>query len=190
LEEEVRAGRFREDLYYRLCVAKVELPPLRDRPREIPLLAQMFLKEAGARQGRESLALSPPALTALARHAWPGNVRELKNTMDLLAVTVEEEVIELRHLPPDLTREPPKTPEPEEERPPTSRSKRPSSGSSKLLPLAEEVESLERARIKEALDATNGVKAHAAALLGMPIRTFVEKYKKFGFPERPTRTPK
>jgi DNA-binding NtrC family response regulator len=190
LEEEVRAGRFREDLYYRLCVAKVELPPLRDRPREIPLLAQMFLKEAGARQGRESTALSPPALTALARHTWPGNVRELKNTMDLLAATVEEEIIELRHLPKSLAQEPLQVPDPEPEPQPIPPSKRAASRGSEFLPLAEEVESLERARIKEALDATNGVKAHAAALLGMPIRTFVEKYKKFGFPERPTRTPK
>ena len=181
LEQEVKAGRFREDLYYRLCVAKVELPPLRDRPREIALLAWMFLDEARARQGRLPAMLSAPVVAALARHAWPGNARELKNMMELLAATVDDEVIELRHLSEKLT-EPPKTPEPPPA--PLPRPRPPSSAVLKFLPLAEEVEKLEQSRMVEALNATDGVKAHAAALLGMPIRTFIEKYKRFGFPER------
>jgi len=182
LEEEVKAGRFREDLYYRLCVAKVELPPLRDRPREIALLARMFLNEARARQGRQPAMLSAPVVAALARHAWPGNARELKNMMELLAATVDDEVIELRHLSEKLTEAPPKTPEPPPQ--PLPRPRPPSSAVLKFLPLSEEVEKLEQSRMVDALNATNGVKAHAAALLGMPIRTFIEKYKRFGFPER------
>jgi DNA-binding NtrC family response regulator len=188
LQEEVKAGRFREDLYYRLCVARVELPPLRDRPREIALLGRMFLNQARERQGGQSMGLSPSVVAALCRLPWPGNVRELKNMMELLAATVDDEVIELRHLPEQLADgllkplEPPVSPR--------TGPRRSSSEQSKFLPLAEEVERLERTRMEEALKATHGVKAHAAGLLGMAIRTFMEKYKRFGFPERWTESPK
>src|SRR6266851_4517027 len=160
LEEEVKAGRFREDLYYRLCVAKVELPPLRDRPREVALLARMFLNEARARQGRESMTLSPSVVAALARYAWPGNVRELKNTMEFLAATVDDEVVELQHLAEKFAGVPLKASEPLAAPPPGAT--RSSSAASKFVPLAMELEKLERTRMEEALDATNGVKAHAA----------------------------
>jgi len=142
----------------------------------------MFLNEARARQGRQPAMLSAPVVAALARHAWPGNARELKNMMELLAATVDDEVIELRHLSEKLTEAPLKTPEPAPQPPPRPRP--PSSAVLKFLPLSEEVEKLEQSRMVDALNATNGVKAHAAALLGMPIRTFIEKYKRFGFPER------
>jgi len=187
LKAEITAGRFREDLYYRLCVAKVEIPPLRDRPREISLLARMFLNQARVRQRRQAMALSASAAALLARHAWPGNVRELKNTMEFLAATVDDDVLDVRHLPEPVAAGAPKGPEAAATPPPGPTS---SSTPSKFLPLSKEVEQLERTRMEEALEATKGVKAHAAALLGMPIRTFIEKYKRFRFPEQWARTPK
>jgi DNA-binding NtrC family response regulator len=180
LEDEVKAGRFREDLYYRLCVAKVEIPPLRDRPREISLLARMFLNQARVQQGRQAMALSASAAALLARHAWPGNVRELKNMMEFLAATVDDDVLDVRHLPEPVAAGAPKVLEAVATAPPAPT---PPSTPSKFLPLSKEVEQLERTRMEEALEATKGVKAHAAALLGMPIRTFIEKYKRFRFHE-------
>ncbi len=80
LSEEVRAGRFRQDLYYRLAVARVQLPPLRERPEDIPVLARTFASEVG-------LAMSPELLSVLTAHDWPGNVRELRNTVERAAAS-------------------------------------------------------------------------------------------------------
>jgi len=96
LEQEVQAGSFREDLYYRLAVLPLTLPPLREREEDIPLLAQHFLDRFG--RGR-SLSLSPDALNALQRYPWPGNVRELVNLMERLAVLAKGEVIQRDELP-------------------------------------------------------------------------------------------
>ena len=86
LEEEVKAGRFREDLYYRLKVVEVELPPLRERREDIPALALRFLEEVTERLGRDKKRLAEDAMAMLVRHAWPGNVRELQNAIEQAAV--------------------------------------------------------------------------------------------------------
>src|SRR6185369_11710573 len=78
---EVEAGRFREDLYYRLHVAVIALPPLRERGRDGPLLARHFLSRFGREYGRGDLVFAPETLAALASHTWPGNVRELQNVV-------------------------------------------------------------------------------------------------------------
>jgi DNA-binding NtrC family response regulator len=95
LEGEVRKGRFREDLYYRLRVVEIVLPPLRERSEDIPALAQRFLEQVASRLGREPKRLAASALARLARHGWPGNVRELRNVLEQAAVlssgtTIEE----------------------------------------------------------------------------------------------------
>ena len=100
LEEEVRRGRFREDLYYRLEVAEVELPPLRERPEDVPALAEHFLAALANRLGRPPKPFAPAALARLVRHAWPGNVRELRNVVERAAVlaggpAIEEEDLRL-----------------------------------------------------------------------------------------------
>jgi DNA-binding NtrC family response regulator len=82
LEKDVAAGRFREDLYYRLKVVEIRLPPLRERPEDLPALAERFLGEVCERLGRPKKRLAPDALAALSRHAWPGNARELRNVID------------------------------------------------------------------------------------------------------------
>jgi DNA-binding NtrC family response regulator len=94
LEAEVRARRFREDLYYRLRVVEVTLPPLRERPEDIPALAERFLTELAERLGRKKMTLSPPALARLMRHGWPGNVRELRNVIEQAAVLASGPSIE------------------------------------------------------------------------------------------------
>lgn len=93
LEEEIRAGRFREDLYYRLSVLTISVPPLRDRRDDIPLLAQGFLAEAETEMGRGKLEFAPDALAALKAYSWPGNVRELKNVVLRASATAPQTLI-------------------------------------------------------------------------------------------------
>jgi DNA-binding NtrC family response regulator len=94
LEDEVAKGTFREDLYYRLKVVAIELPPLRDRQEDIPALAERFLGQLAKRLGRESKRISSVAQARLARHTWPGNVRELRNVLEQAAVLAPGEEIE------------------------------------------------------------------------------------------------
>ena len=94
LEKEVAVDEFREDLYYRLKVVEIELPPLRDRAEDIPALVHRFLEQVAERLGREPKPLSPEALATLTRHAWPGNVRELRNVLEQAAVLAPGESIE------------------------------------------------------------------------------------------------
>jgi DNA-binding NtrC family response regulator len=101
----VQEEKFREDLYYRLNVIKIDLPPLRERPEDIPLLAQYFLGRY-ARSGTGPKQITPEAMTLLLRHRWPGNIRELENVIERACVTAREEWIGPEHLPPELSRTP------------------------------------------------------------------------------------
>ena len=94
LEKDVAARRFREDLYYRLKVVEIPLPPLRERAEDLPALAERFLAEVAGRLGRPRKRLGPSALAALARHGWPGNVRELRNVLEQAAVLAASDEIE------------------------------------------------------------------------------------------------
>jgi DNA-binding NtrC family response regulator len=98
LEKDVKADRFREDLYYRLKVVELQLPPLRERPEDLPTLAERFLAEVAGRLGRPQKRLSAEALGALVRHGWPGNVRELRNVIEQAAVLSAGEEIEVAEL--------------------------------------------------------------------------------------------
>jgi DNA-binding NtrC family response regulator len=100
LEAEVAAGSFREDLYYRLNVVEISLPPLRERMEDLPMLVERFLVRLAERLGREKKGISSEALSALARHSWPGNVRELRNSVEQAAVLAAGPVISLDDLPP------------------------------------------------------------------------------------------
>jgi len=104
LESEVSSGRFRRDLFFRLGAARLELPPLRDRPRDIAVLARSLLEETCVRLGRAPLSLSVTTAQALFLHDWPGNVRELKNALDYAAAAAPDtaDEIEAWHLPPQL----------------------------------------------------------------------------------------
>jgi DNA-binding NtrC family response regulator len=94
LEAEVKEGRFREDLYYRLKVVEVEIPPLRERLEDVPLLVDRVLDQLAARLGREKAVMDESALARLVRHPWPGNVRELRNVVEQAAVLASGQAIE------------------------------------------------------------------------------------------------
>jgi transcriptional regulator with GAF, ATPase, and Fis domain len=170
LEDEVAAGRFRRDLFFRLSAATVVIPPLRDRPLDLPLLARHFLGEARSRLGRPPLALTPAALALLCEHRWPGNVRELKNAMDFVAVTTGLGPVEVADLPSYLLGR-------SRNGPP---SRRAAPAPRIFRNLYDEIRELERTRMQEALTAAGGVRVTAAALIGMPLRTFVTKLKEHG----------
>ncbi|WP_437939179.1 sigma 54-interacting transcriptional regulator [Sorangium sp. So ce341] len=189
LQGEVKAGRFRQDLYYRLGAATVILPPLRERPREILALSRAFLADACARAGREEMVLSTEATELFATYAWPGNVRELKNVIEYIAATVSARIVERGHLPAPLAPAPPRA----ESAPPSVAPAAPAAGAAapasrgpgrSFRPLAEEVRELERTRIAEALAAVGGVQTKAAEALHMPLRTFVLKMNRYGLAKR------
>jgi two-component system, NtrC family, nitrogen regulation response regulator NtrX len=113
LEEEIGKGTFREDLFYRLNVIPFEVPPLRQRPEDIPLLAAHFLRLFSQEYGKRQKTLSAAALALLTQSAWPGNVRELRNVMERMVIMVHQDVIEADDLEPSLRFSPP--PEPTEE---------------------------------------------------------------------------
>ncbi|MEO8700337.1 MAG: sigma-54 dependent transcriptional regulator [Kofleriaceae bacterium] len=164
LQAEVRAGRFRQDLLFRLNAATIAIPPLRARPSEIRLLAQLFLDRA--RERSPPLVLSAVIHDRLARHPWPGNVRELKNVMEYLAATVDHGTIEPGDLPPPLGDAVIDAPSP--------------APGAAFRPIADELRELERRRMVEALAATRGIQKRAAALISMPLRTFAMKLKQYG----------
>ncbi|MCY1017151.1 sigma 54-interacting transcriptional regulator [Pyxidicoccus sp. MSG2] len=173
LADAVKAGRFREDLFFRLSTAVVLLRPLRSRPREVPLLARAFLEEACAREGRPPLDISAAAMELLCAYHWEGNVRVLKGVMERAAAMADGPVLEPSHLPDALQRQ-----EPDDAEPP-SPPKAPEAPRT-FRPIAEELREVERQRMLEALEATGGVQKHAARLIGMPLRTFALKYKQYG----------
>jgi transcriptional regulator with GAF, ATPase, and Fis domain len=100
LEKMVREGKFREDLYYRLNVFPVVLPPLRERQEDLPELAEFFLKKFGEKNRREGISLAPEVLEAFRRYPWPGNIRELENIMERAVIVCQGTVITLENLPP------------------------------------------------------------------------------------------
>ena len=169
LEDDVESGRFRRDLFFRLRAAAVVVPPLRDRPLDVPVLARAFLAAACARLDRSTPTISPATMHRLALHPWPGNLRELKNTAEYLAATLEGGAVEPRHLPEEIARSAP---------PWATTGKRADPASPpRFRNLYEEIDELTRTRMLEALAASQGARARAAELIGMPLRTFVTKQK-------------
>ncbi len=196
LPDEVAAGRFRQDLYFRLSGATLWLPPLRDRKRELPILAQTFLAEACETAGRDAMAISDEAMQKLATYSWPGNVRELRNVMQYVAAAFTDKTLYPRHLTGSLSETPAFA---EGTSPPPRRSGTtpvpydPNGDEipTKFRPIEEEVRELERRRMTQALAAAGGNQTRAADLIGMPLRTFQTKLRVYDLP-RPTstRTPK
>ncbi len=184
LEDEVRQGRFRQDLFFRLVAARVVLPPLRDRRREIPMLLRQFLGRAAKTLGQTTPQLSDGAMTLLLSHSWPGNIRELRNVCDYLAATCSDGVVTSGELT-DLLRQGGTHPAP----PPPTLPHSSSVVTPTLRNLETEIRELEQRRMMEALTASAGVQVRAAELLGMPIRTFSYKLKHYGLavPNRPSK---
>jgi len=104
LEDEIARGAFREDLFYRLNVVPMVIPPLRERTEDVPIFARHFLAEFSEAYGRKPREISPGALEVMMQYPWPGNVRELRNVMERLAIMCPDERVEVHHLPPELFR--------------------------------------------------------------------------------------
>ena len=160
LEALVRAGRFREDLYYRINVVTIALPPLRERREDLPLLIDHFVTKFAEKNGKKLRGLTPEAREALLRYDYPGNVRELENLIERAAVLTRDEVIGLSDLPLTLH-----DPSPE---------------STTLRGLVAAVEGLERRMILDALARADGVQTRAAESLGISERVLRYKLRKHG----------
>ena len=102
LHEHIKSGRFREDLFYRLNVVNIELPSLKERREDVPLLAKRFLEYYSAKNNRIFQDFSVDAMEALINYDWPGNVRELENTIERIVVLHDSDQVKLKHLPPHI----------------------------------------------------------------------------------------
>ncbi|MFA5515697.1 MAG: sigma-54 dependent transcriptional regulator [Desulfuromonadales bacterium] len=173
LEEQVKKGNFREDLYYRLNVIPIRLPSLRERREDIALLARHFLQKTCREMNRPLMSLSPAAMHAMEAYDWPGNVREMENVIERMVALGEGEVIERRDLPTDIGGG-------DETENLVPCPQVPAAG----LDLAATIDQIERGIIRQALDHTGGVKARAACLLGLNRTTLVEKIKRLGLENR------
>lgn len=177
LEAEVKAGRFREDLFYRLNVIRINLPPLRERTEDIPMLARHFMNKYCAALGKEIKKLSEEALTLLLEHDFSGNVRELENIMER-AVTLEtSDTIKASSLP-EYLRQKAFTVAHASERTATEVAHEIRSGGGKV-DLEKTVEEFEKAIIMDALKKSGGVKKKAAELLGLSFRSMRYKLSKY-----------
>jgi DNA-binding NtrC family response regulator len=164
LDELVKAGSFREDLFFRLRVVEIRLPPLRERPEDIPLLAQAFLREFARENDKPVSKFSPEAMDLIMRHAWPGNVRELRTAVEHAVVLCKSDKITPRDLPP---------------------SARQANGAPAVAAPARastdlSVKEAEKQLIIRALKATNGNRTLAAKKLGMSRRTLYRKLTEYG----------
>jgi DNA-binding NtrC family response regulator len=166
LEELVRRNQFREDLYYRLNVIPIQVPPLRERVSDLPLLAQHFLEGFSRGKQKSPKHLSPAALDLLRQYPWPGNIRELENLMERLVILTEGEIIEVADLPEKFQGLTPARPEKPEDFPPHG------------VRFNDAVQAFERNLILAALRQTNWVKSQAAQLLHLKRTTLLEKMKK------------
>ncbi|MGE0711511.1 MAG: sigma 54-interacting transcriptional regulator [Planctomycetota bacterium] len=183
LEAAVKAGEFREDLYYRLNVVAVRVPPLRERPEDVPSLAEHLLRRACATVKRPRLALSPEARSLLERYAWPGNVRELGNVLERAAVLCPDDVILPDDLPPEVAAAPLAGAAPVSEGAAASEpgaSDGAWDGTWDGASLAEAVERYKRQRIEQALAVAEGNQTRAAELLGIHQSNLSRLMKRLG----------
>jgi DNA-binding NtrC family response regulator len=164
LEEAVKQGDFREDLYYRLNVVPIRLPPLRERGDDIPLLAERFLSEFTAQHRREPKDVSRDAMRLLRLYAWPGNIRQLRNLMERLVITVKDSGIQTEYLPEEIqaSKEDART---------------------MVVALGSSLKDIERETIRRTLAEVTNHREKAAKLLGISLRALQYKIKEYGIRE-------
>ena len=160
-EQAIREGRLREDLYYRLTVFELVVPPLRERAGDIPLLAQHFVREFGRKHRMAVEGVSDQARGLLETHAWPGNVRELRNVIERAVIVARQGWIERRHLPPYL------------------RTLLPGGAPTLTLPAGTTMAEAERQMIMQTLARVGDNKAEAARQLGLDVKTIRNKLKTY-----------
>jgi two-component system response regulator AtoC len=166
LESEVEAGKFREDLYYRLNVIRVAMPPLRERKEDIPLLVEHFLDKHRYSASSQPARISEEAMQAMMKHDWPGNVRELENTVQRAVVMCQGSIITSEHI---LI---------------SSFTDRQVVDVGRLIregvPLAEIIGQTEKMALTEALQAAEGDRSQASRILGIDRPVFYDKLKEYG----------
>jgi DNA-binding NtrC family response regulator len=171
LDDAIRENKFREDLYYRLNVFPLALPPLRERKDDLPLLTAALLEDLNAKHGTKVADVSPEVMARFRAHDWPGNIRELRNLLERAAIIAGEGVIQLSHLPGGVAGPSPvqahgaAAPAPD--------------GSQLVLPVGTTVEQAERALIELTLSHTNNNKTRAAEILGISQKTLFNKLKEY-----------
>jgi len=169
-QDAVQKGKLREDLYYRLNVFALRLPPLRERKEDLPLLIQAFINEFNTRNQRSIVGVDHQTMRILEQHEWPGNVRELKNVIERATILAAGPFIEPQHLPPSLSEEPPAPLRPQVQLAPGTT-----------------VEEAERQLIVMTLEHTRDNKTRAAEILGISLKTLHNKLNKLRL--RPKKTP-
>jgi DNA-binding NtrC family response regulator len=162
LERMVAAGTFREDLYYRLNVVRIELPELRERPEDIPVLVDRFLQELAAHQARERYEMTPALREKLKSLPWPGNVRQLKNCLESMLIMAGDRPLDVEDLPPTIS-SPPRM-----------------EGLIDLPLTGYRLDQLEHEAIRQTLDQHKGNRTRCAKALGISVRTLQRKLKRFG----------
>jgi DNA-binding NtrC family response regulator len=167
LKEEIRKGAFREDLYYRLNVVNIHVPPLRERRDDIPLLAMAFLREFSEENGKKLEGFDPKARQALYAYPWPGNVRELRNSVESAVVMASSGLVGLDDLPPGVR----------------------SSGEERdvRVPIGSTLEEAEKILVRETLAAQGGNKSRTAEVLGIGRKTLYQKIEEYGLEARETK---
>jgi len=169
LRAALESGRFREDLYYRLNVVPISVPPLRERKEDIPFLAIHFVQKLAADLGSTAKEISPAAMDRLLDHSWPGNVRELENTIERSMVLATHEVLQAHDIRLETTR----------------RAMNAMSALSPLLPEGETLEHWEQMMIREALRRANGNKSQAARSLGLTRNALRYRLSQMGLDSGP-----
>jgi DNA-binding NtrC family response regulator len=167
LQDLASRGQFREDLYYRLNVVVVRLPPLRDRPEDIPVLADVFLRESAEACGRGPMAFDHRLRLFLMRQPWPGNVRQLRNLVFSMVVMAQDNTLRIGDLPTEFLDVTPQPSTPE------------------ATSAQQDLEAIERAAILATLEAHGGNRTHAAAALRISVRTLQRKLKAWGLDALP-----
>ncbi|WP_242396387.1 sigma-54-dependent transcriptional regulator [Anaeromyxobacter oryzisoli] len=160
LKEEIRRGRFREDLYFRLHVFTIGLPPLKERREDIPLLVHHFIEKFNAETGKHVQGVSPQAMSVLQGYPWPGNIRELRNSVERAMILVDGDVIGEEHLPPDV-----QTARPE--------------AATLRVPLGIPMDQVEKEYILASLQRNGGNKARTAEILGISEKTLYNKLNRY-----------
>jgi DNA-binding NtrC family response regulator len=165
-EEAVARGELRNDLYYRLNVFNIHMPPLREHKDDIPSLVDSLLKDMSAKHGRKVAVVSEAVLNLFRNYSWPGNVRELRNTLERAVIVCDSAVIETRHLPPTFGQT-------------TVRSSS-EDHDAVHLGVGTTVEEAERLLILKTLESTSNNKTRAAEILGISLKTLHNKLKEYG----------
>lgn len=162
---EVKAGKFREDLYYRINVILLKAPPLRERLDDIPLLAEHFLNYFSKENNKEIASITPQAMAILKKYEWPGNIRELRNVIERMVVLAKSNVLDVNDIPEDLHSGDPLL-----------------QGRSMESPQSSDLASLEKTAILNILKTLNGNKSNAAKKLGISRRTLYRKLEEYNIP--------